>query len=113
MLGNSDEYFEYGDVSIKDQYAQSLLKTKKPDNVARAKFLAKKGGISTNDKLKTQQATFDLAEKAGTDLPEFDSKSSSIMSAGADVLPLHYLPIWEVLGKITAPTIKPEEWKIG
>ena len=55
----------------------------------------------------------DLAEKAGLDIPEFGPKTSSIMSAGADVLPVHYVTMWEVLGEITKDAIKPTEWKIG
>lgn len=113
MLGNSDEYFEYGSTAIRDQTAKSLHDTGKPENVLRAGQILQAGTRPVKTTEDTQQASFELAKKAGTDLPQFQSTNSSIMSAGADVLPIHYLPLWEVLGKITTPTIKPEEWTIG
>ena len=113
MLGNSDEYFEFGSEAIRDQTVRHLEEKGNPEDVIRAAQIATAGTRNVENTANTQQATFDLAEKAGVDLPEFQSKNSSIMSAGSDLLPMHYLPLWEVLGKITEPAIKPNEWRIG
>jgi hypothetical protein len=34
------------------------------------------------------------------------------MSVGVDVLPRHYLTIWEALGRMTTPHITQSEWSI-
>ena len=38
--------------------------------------------------------------------------TSSLMSAGVDVLPRHYLTLWEALGQMTSPDITRNEWSI-
>jgi len=35
------------------------------------------------------------------------------MSNGIDVLPRHYVTLWEALGRMTAPDIAQSEWRIG
>ena len=41
--------------------------------------------------------------------PKFDA---SIMSCGWMMYPCHYVTVWDALGKMTGPFIKPNEWKI-
>ncbi|WP_291994983.1 DUF4157 domain-containing protein [Candidatus Accumulibacter sp. ACC003] len=38
--------------------------------------------------------------------------TASQMSNGIDVLPRHYVTLWEALGRMTAPDIAPSEWSI-
>ena len=45
-------------------------------------------------------------------LNSFDFVTSSIMGAGSDLLPAHYLTIWEALVNCTQPAFLPGEWKI-
>lgn len=67
-------------------------------------------GTNLGDK---QQAFIDLANKAGVAPPDrWGDYTSSQMSAGVDVLPRHYLTIWEALGAMTDEYIKRDEWKI-
>ena len=35
------------------------------------------------------------------------------MASGVDVLPRHYLTLWEALGQMTSPDITRNEWSIG
>jgi hypothetical protein len=35
------------------------------------------------------------------------------MSAGVDVLPRHYVTLWEALAKMTAPDLGQPDWRIG
>ena len=51
-----------------------------------------------------------LAEASGQEIPEYGPKTSSIMSAGADVLPVHYAPLWEALSLITGDVVTRDEW---
>ena len=39
--------------------------------------------------------------------------TASQMSAGVDVLPRHYVTLWEALGRMTAPDIAQAEWKLS
>ena len=113
MLGNPDEYFEYGSSAVRDKKVKQLLDTNRPDDKLRADALAAVG-VNANDSTgPVQESAATLAEAAGQELQEFGPKTSSIMSAGADVLPVHYAPLWEALGKITQDVIKPSEWKIA
>ena len=60
-----------------------------------------------------QQAFIDLAARAGVAPPDrWGDYTSSQMSAGVDVLPRHYLTIWEALGAMTDPYITRDQWKI-
>lgn len=61
-----------------------------------------------------QQGFVNLANRAGVPLPAsgFGVITSSQMSAGVDVLPRHYLTLWEALGTMTAPDITQDEWEI-
>ena len=67
-------------------------------------------GTNLGDK---QQVFIDLASKAGVAPPDrWGDYTSSQMSAGVDVLPRHYLTIWEALGAMTDPYITRDQWKI-
>lgn len=61
-----------------------------------------------------QQAFVNLAQQAGVSPPDrWGDRTSSVMSVGVDVLPRHYLTIWEALGQMTSPDITRNEWSIG
>ena len=113
MLGNPDEYFDYGSDKIRDTKAKQLAKTGSPEDMIRAKQIEATKSSGTESHTDVQEPMAALAESAGQNIPEFGPKTSSIMSAGADVLPVHYVTMWEVLGQITKDAIKPSEWKIG
>lgn len=113
MLGNADEYFEYGSSTIRDQKARQLLDTGRPEDAIRATQIQEMRPSGNESHASVQEAVGDLAERSGQTIPEFGPKTSSIMSAGADVLPVHYAPLWEVLGAITKDAIRPEEWRIA
>ena len=49
----------------------------------------------------------------GVDAPEWGETSTSVMSVGVDVLPRHYLTVWEALGAMTSPHITRNQWSIG
>jgi outer membrane protein OmpA-like peptidoglycan-associated protein len=51
-----------------------------------------------------------LITSAGLDQPTWANDTSSIMSAGVDVLPRHYVTLWEALGRMTTPDITQAEW---
>lgn len=61
-----------------------------------------------------QTAFVNLAQAAGVVPPDrWGDRTSSQMSTGVDVLPRHYLTIWEALGHMTQPDITRNEWSIG
>ncbi|WP_428268377.1 eCIS core domain-containing protein [Haliangium sp.] len=41
-----------------------------------------------------------------------DQDTASVMSAGLDVRPFHYVTFWEALGRVTSPTLTRADWKI-
>lgn len=51
-----------------------------------------------------------LITSAGLDQPNWGDDTSSIMSAGVDVLPRHYVSLWEALGRMTDPDITQAQW---
>ncbi len=54
-----------------------------------------------------------LSRRAGVDSPDsWGSLTASQMSAGVDVLPRHYVTLWEALGTMTTPDIGQSEWSI-
>ncbi|RNF86204.1 OmpA family protein [Montanilutibacter psychrotolerans] len=60
-----------------------------------------------------QTAFVQLAQAAGVAPPDqWGDRTSSVMANGVDVLPRHYLTIWEALGSMTAPDITRNEWSI-
>src|SRR6202008_2852489 len=98
MLGNPDEYFEYGSDKVKDAKAKQLEKTGNKEDIVRAKQIESMKSSGTESHINAQEPMAALAESSGQNIPEFGPKTSSIMSAGADVLPVHYVTMWEVLG---------------
>jgi outer membrane protein OmpA-like peptidoglycan-associated protein len=53
-----------------------------------------------------------LVQSAGLSVPTFGEDTSSQMADGVDVLPQHYITLWEALGKMTTPDIKQDEWSL-
>lgn len=57
----------------------------------------------------------DLANAASVRPPDRwgqGDRTASVMSVGVDVLPRHYLTLWEALGEMTRPDITRDEWSI-
>jgi outer membrane protein OmpA-like peptidoglycan-associated protein len=69
---------------------------------------------NTTGPLGTQQTALGtLASAAGVAPPDqWGVNTASVMSAGVDVLPRHYLTLWEALGQMTSPDITRNEWSI-
>ena len=69
---------------------------------------------NTTGLLGTQQALYmALVTAAGAQGPaQFGVNTSSQMSAGVDVLPRHYVTLWEALGRMTSPDITQGEWSL-
>lgn len=119
MLGNPDEYFSWGPKTLDSKIAQ-LLESGDPKKMSEGVNLdqKRKNGkvelLSDSDKeradIQGQYAA--LVKSAGLEIPYFGSQNSSLMSAGTDLLPRHYVAMWEALGRITDPDIKQSEWKI-
>lgn len=68
----------------------------------------------TTGALGAKQTAFDnLARAAGVEPPDrWGDTTASQMSGGVDVLPRHYLTIWEALGHMTSPDIERNQWSI-
>jgi outer membrane protein OmpA-like peptidoglycan-associated protein len=69
---------------------------------------------NTTGTLGTQQALYSgLVTSAGVQGPSaWGALTASQMSAGVDVLPRHYVTLWEALGRMTAPDIAQSEWSL-
>lgn len=70
---------------------------------------------NTTGRLGTAQTNYmALVTGAGVQGPPvWGVHTSSVMSAGVDVLPRHYVTLWEALGRMTAPDIAQNEWEIA
>ena len=70
---------------------------------------------NTTGVLGTQQTLYSgLVTAAGVPGPAvWGVRTSSQMSNGIDVLPRHYVTLWEALGRMTTPDIKQNEWTIA
>lgn len=120
MMGNPDEYFAYGQKTLDRRVAQ-LVASGDPLKVAEGLALQTKDKAGKVEKLSAsdqerqdiQDSYAMLVESAGLAIPEFGSTNSSLMSAGTDLLPRHYVAIWEALGRITDPTLTQQDWKLG
>jgi len=53
-----------------------------------------------------------LVTSAGLSVPTFGELTSSQMSAGVDVLPRHYVTLWEALGRMTTPDLTQSDWSL-
>jgi outer membrane protein OmpA-like peptidoglycan-associated protein len=70
--------------------------------------------ITTGELGDKQTAFTSLARAAGVAPPDpWGDRTSSLMASGVDVLPRHYLTVWEALGQMTSPDITRDEWSIG
>jgi len=112
MLGSPDEYFTYGSAGAVDKKAAQLLSTGRAEDAYRATQIQAMTPSGNDSHATAQEAMMDLATAADVDIPEYGPNTSSIMSAGADVLPAHYLPLLEVLGLITSDTLTKDDWAI-
>lgn len=54
-----------------------------------------------------------LVTSAGLAAPTFGEDTSSQMSNGVDVLPRHYVTLWEALAQMTAPDLGQPDWRFG
>ena len=70
---------------------------------------------NTTGVLGTQQTLYSgLVTAAGVPGPAvWGVDTASQMSNGIDVLPRHYVTLWEALGRMTTPDIKQNEWTIA
>jgi outer membrane protein OmpA-like peptidoglycan-associated protein len=60
-----------------------------------------------------QSSFVSLVQAAGVAPPDqWGVDTSSQMSAGVDVLPRHYVTLWDALGQMTSPDILRSEWSI-
>ena len=117
MLGNPDEYFAWGPKTLDQKVAQLLAsgdvdKMMEGVNLDQKRKAGKVTASTTGDRADIQSSYAALVSSAGLEIPYFGSTHSSLMSAGTDLLPRHYLALWEALGRITDPIVKPSEWKI-
>ncbi|TMQ20076.1 MAG: hypothetical protein E6J91_04785 [Deltaproteobacteria bacterium] len=68
---------------------------------------------ATSGPLAGVQTKYDaLVTSAGLQATTYGQNTSSQMSAGVDVLPRHYVTLWEALGKMTAPTLTQADWSL-
>lgn len=70
---------------------------------------------NTTGALGTLQTNYSgLVTSAGVQGPAvWGVRTASQMSTGIDVLPRHYVTLWEALGRMTTPDITQAEWKLG
>jgi hypothetical protein len=53
-----------------------------------------------------------LVRESGADQHPIDTNTTSVMSHGKDVLPAHYVTLWEALGKMTVAFLRPTDWQL-
>ena len=112
MLGNPDEYFTYGSAQARDAKVNQLMATGRVEDAKKALSIQARTPSNNDSHATAQEAMSTLATRSGVEIPEYGPTTSSIMSAGADVLPAHYLPLLEALSKITDAAITYDDWKI-
>lgn len=112
MLGNPDEYFDYGSEKVRDAKVKQLIDSGKPEDAMRALQIKKARPSGTASHTEVQEPTNKLVGEMGAEVSEFGPKTASIMSAGADLAPRHAAPMWEVLGHITSEAIPRSSWKL-
>lgn len=68
----------------------------------------------TTGRLGTMQSSYTtLVTSAGLALPTvWGAHTASQMASGVDVLPRHYVTMWEALARMTAPDIPQSDWQI-
>jgi outer membrane protein OmpA-like peptidoglycan-associated protein len=68
---------------------------------------------TTTGPLAGVQTRYDgLVSSAGLSAVTYGQNTSSQMSAGVDVLPRHYVTLWEALGRMTSPTLAQADWSL-
>jgi hypothetical protein len=104
MLGLPDEYFGVQCDRMKNEISK------------RGDLLVKVKAKSTNDRLESQQEGFSsLISAADVPAPIMGTSSlvtDSIMYAGHQVLPAHYVTFFEALINITHPYLQARDWNI-
>jgi outer membrane protein OmpA-like peptidoglycan-associated protein len=75
-----------------------------PDEYSNAAVGTPLGGVQTRYS--------GLVTTAGLTVPTFGQNTSSQMSAGVDVLPEHYITLWEALAKMTSPDLGQADWSL-
>jgi hypothetical protein len=110
MFGLPDEYFGVNCLGLQEQVD---LRTVVPTIYAN---LAKLKTTPLASVVEQAEAFSAMLKLGNVPAPVFmDSKNvvtTSIMYAGSDVLPAHYLTFWEALLTICYPYFWPDEWKI-
>jgi hypothetical protein len=53
-----------------------------------------------------------LVNESGAEPIAIDQDTTSVMSEGKDVLPAHYVTLWEALTKLTAGFVSPSQWEL-
>lgn len=71
-------------------------------------YRATEGGLLAGARTRYQA----LMTSAGVEQPRWGEDTSSIVSAGTDVLPRHYVTVWEALGRMTAPDLTQSQWTL-
>lgn len=69
-------------------------------------------GGATGDVATIQENYKLLVESAGLTAPVYGKRTSSLMSAGTDLLIHHYTPLWDALVEITDGIIDRNQWKL-
>jgi hypothetical protein len=112
MIGLDDEYIPAASTeTVRRMISDGLLPPNTPaDHLTGAG--EGQGGHAAN-----QEGFAKLLRKTGLPIPDFNPtketpKSSSLMSAGGDVLASHYVTFWEALTKMTAPYLDEVFWRI-
>ncbi|MBI5876793.1 MAG: DUF4157 domain-containing protein [Chloroflexi bacterium] len=111
MIGLADEYIPAASVrTVKKMISDGLLPPDTPTD-----HLVGEGSGHGGQETK-QEAFSKLLEETGMDSPDFtlspNAKSTSIMTAGMDVMGMHYVTIWEALTKMTATHLDKKFWEL-
>jgi hypothetical protein len=110
LVGLPDEYF-----GIQDHGMQKVMdpRTIIPDVYRKVTELVAK---PDERRAKVAVGMAKLIDESGAPSPLFmDTQAvvtTSIMYAGAEVMPAHYLTFWEALCRMTFPYVGPQQWKI-
>ncbi|MEQ1571895.1 MAG: hypothetical protein ABMA64_40080 [Myxococcota bacterium] len=53
-----------------------------------------------------------LTRQSGAEQHPVGVDSTSVMANGKDVLPAHYVTLWEALGQMTSAYLAPKDWQL-
>ena len=115
MLGLPDEYFGVQCLDLKKRIDQNVIPKAFRDkgnlvNDADPRLAAQAKGFAAL--LKAARVSSPIFLQWGSKAEDKVAATSSIMYAGSDILPAHYLTIWEALFSCTYPAFQPDEWMI-